>query len=185
MRNIRILIALMIVVSFTQSFTTDGNQDWSLLETKNFKIYFPQKPELRSQILNTQVGELNIDMYMYQVPDTADDSNFAYSLAVTEYPDSLINSNRSEKELIDNFFNNSIGGYTNNVHGKLKSELIIKYDSFPGREIKVEIKEGLAVIRTRMYLVQNKVYMLQVITDIKKDFNRSINRFLNSFVLLQ
>ncbi len=185
MRNLKILVALIILGHLTQSFITNSIQDWTLLETKTFKIYFPQKPELSSKILNTEIGELNINMYMYEVPDKTEDDNLAYSLAVTEYPDSLINSTRSEKELIDIFFNNSVNGYIKNVHGKLMSELKIKYDSFPGREIKVEIKDGLAVIKTRIYLVQNKVYMLQVITDTKKDFNRSTNKFLNSFALLQ
>jgi hypothetical protein len=69
------------------------------------------------------------------------------------------------------------------VHGKLLSEKIIQINGFPGREARIDFRDGLAVITMRAYLVKNKMYILQTITETKKDFNKSIGKFMDSFKL--
>jgi len=175
----KVSLGLLVLTTLTISFINPD--DWFLFETKNYRIYFPQKPTDQSQIINTAIGDLKLNIHMYQVPDSIKDENLIYGLIETEYPDSVINSDK--KEILDNFFRNSIDGSINNVHGKLLTETKIQIDTFPGREIRVDFREGLAVIKMRFYLVKNKMYFLQTITDTKKDFNKSINKFMDSFTL--
>jgi hypothetical protein len=54
---------------------------------------------------------------------------------------------------------------------------------YPGRKFRVDVQNGVAVMTMRAYLVRNKLYMLQVITETKKDLNKSIEKFMNSFSL--
>ena len=180
MKKIDVSIGVFISCILLMSFINPD--DWFLFEAKNCKIYFPQKPTEQSQTIVTAIGELKLNIYMYQVPDNKEDDNLVYGLIESDYPDSLINSNK--KDILDNFFRNSIDGAVNNVHGKLLSESKIQLDSFPGREVRIDFRDGLAVLKMRIYLVRNKMYMEQTITDTKKDFNKSIDRFMDSFKLV-
>lgn len=179
MKTISILIGIFVLASSTMSFVNSDN--WVLFETKSCQIYFPKKPTDHPKILNTAFGELKFNVYMYEVADNENDDNFVYALSEVEYPDSVINSDK--KDLIDKFFRGSIDGVVNNVHGKLLSEFIIQFDGYPGREIDIDCKNGLAIIKMRFYLVKNKMYMMQTLTDTKKDFNKSIMKFMDSFRL--
>jgi hypothetical protein len=181
MKKFRILAGVISLAFLVMSFTSFN--DWFLFETKNCRIYFPKKPNDQPQIIKTAIGELKLNIYMYEVPDSIKDDNLVYGLIITDYPDSVINSDK--KNILDVFFRNSIDGAVSNVHGKLLTESVIQIDGFPGREIRVDFRDGLAVIKMRFYLVKNEMYIIQTITDTKRDFNKSINRFMDSFELIK
>ena len=90
---------------------------------------------------------------------------------------------RTKKEILDDFFKKSIAGSLNNVQGKLLSEKVIELGKYPGREIRVDFQNGLGVIKMRIYLVKNTMFMIQTITDTQKQYNKSVDKFMNSFQL--
>jgi len=157
---------------------------WYLLESEQYgyKIEFPKEPTENPQVVNSVIGELKMNIFMYDASKGSKDDNLVYMVNYTEYPDTLINSEKTD--VLSDFFRNSIDGAVRNVHGKLLSEKEIKIGEYPGREINIDFKDGMAVIRMRLYLVKNKMYMLQTITETKKDFNKSITRFMDSFELI-
>jgi hypothetical protein len=179
MKKIILLAQTFIITALTMSCVAQDN--WISFEGHGYKILFPKKPTDESQDIVTAVGKLKMNNYMYEVPETAADDNLTYGATELLYPDSLINSDRTE--ILDKFFRGSVDGAVGSVHGKLLTETIIQLDGYPGREFRVEVKDGMAVITMRAYLVKNRMYMLQVITDTKRDFNKSIGRFLDSFTL--
>ena len=122
-------------------------------------------------------------IHMYDASSSPKEDNLIYGCIETEYPDSLIQASKDES-YISGLFRGGIDGAVNNVQGKLLSESIISIQGYPGREIKVDFKDGLAIIRMRFYMVKNKMYILQTITLTGKDPNPSINQFFNSFRLL-
>lgn len=63
------------------------------------------------------------------------------------------------------------------MNGKLISETNISLDKYQGREIKIDFKNGLAIIKARFYLVNNTVYIIQTITKTENDNNKSMNSF--------
>ncbi|HEX5150083.1 MAG TPA: hypothetical protein VFW07_01475 [Parafilimonas sp.] len=180
MKKIKATLGMLLLTTLTMSFTDPG--DWILFTTKDCKISFPKKPSEQSQILNTAIGQLQLNIYSYEADDNEKDDNLVYMLMETAYPDSVINSDK--KEMLENFFRKSIDGAVNNVHGKLLTESIIQYEDFPGREVRVDFRDGLAVIKMRFYLVKNKMFVIQTITDTKNDFNKSIDKFMDSFQLV-
>jgi len=179
MKKINALLSAFILSTLIMSFV--HADDWVLFEDGYCKILFPKTPDDQTENTNTAIGALTMHIHMYQVPDGAMDDNFLYGVIETEYPDSVINSNK--KELLDKFFRNSIDGAVKNVNGKLLTETKIQLDGFPGREFRIDFKDGLAVITMRAYLAGNIMYFLQTITPTKKDHNKSIGRFMDSFVL--
>jgi len=158
-------------------------EDWFQCETKSYKILFPKKPAASTQKVNSAIGELTLNLNVYEVPQNETDDNYVYLVNETAYPDSLINS--GSKDLLQTFFRNAIDGAAKNVNGKVISEKDITIQNYPGREVKVDYETARAIIRMRIYLVKNKMFMLQTITDTEKDSNKSITKFMDSFQLVE
>ncbi len=171
---------MLLLACATLSFVL-VTDEWILVETQNCKIYFPQKPTDQSGIVNTALGDLKVAIYTYRAPENVGDDNLAYILSETQYPDSLMNSDKKDK--LDAFFRTSIDGVLNNFHGQLLAESKTAIDGFPGREVRIDIQKGKAVMNMRFYLVRNRMYVLETITNSDKDFNKSIERFMSSFAV--
>jgi hypothetical protein len=154
-------------------------QNWVTVKSHGFITEFPRQPEVDSQILPSAAGNLTLHTFMYE-PSTADD-NLVYGVILTKYPDSLINSGK--EPLIKGIFRGAIDGAVKNTEGKLLSEKEIELEGHPGREVRIDYKSGVAIIKMRMYLVKSTMYVQQVIMELKKENNKTEQRFLNAFKL--
>lgn len=179
MKKFKIITGSLLLAGSLFSFKPAG--EWTIVATESCKIYFPGKPTDRSGMVSTANGDLNVNIYSYNASNVAED-NLAYILTETEYPDSLINSDNKDK--LDAFFKNSIDGIANNFHGKLVSESKTEIKGFPGRQVKLGIQQGKSIMTIRLYLVKNRMYMLEIVTAADKDYNTSINKFMNSFEII-
>lgn len=156
--------------------------EWHQYNTSKFKVLFPKMPTNTVKKVNTEAGEIEMQVYMYNSSKDETDENLIYSVIASEYPKEHIESHIKHDNL-ETFFRNSIDGMVSNVKGKLISESKIILGKFKGREIKIDFKNGLAIIKNRMYLVENNVYLIQTITKTEKENNKSIEKFMNSFEL--
>ena len=158
--------------------------DWFLIKNNDqgYQIEFPKEPSVSVQTVNTKAGPVDMHINMLDLSKKDEDSNMIYLSSFAQYPDSLVHSDR--KEQLSGFFKETLDGLVSSIDGKIISKKDVKIDSYPGKEVKINFQDGMAVIRIRVYLVQNKVYMLQVITKTEKDSNESISKFMNSFSLI-
>src|SRR5665213_3356589 len=177
MKTLKILTGLLFLVFATLSFTP--TDEWIMVKTENCKIFFPQEPTDQSGTVNTAKGDLKVNIYLYKASANTKDDNLAYILTETEYPDSVMNSDKTDQ--LDAFFQKSIDGVVNKFHGKLLSESKTAIDGYPGREVKLDLQNGKAVMNIRFFLVKNRMYILETITTAEKDSNKSIEKFMNSF----
>lgn len=167
------------IVSFT--VVTDN---WVEFRLNGFSASFPKKPEADSQLISSVFGKLRMNSFMYDASADSTDENLVYGVMVTKYPDSLAKAAGS-KAFINGFFDGAIKGSVNSVNGKLLSEKDIELDGYPGREIRIDFQNGLAVIRMRIYMVKKLMFTLQTISYTEKDGNKSMYRFLESFRLVK
>ncbi|HKC68833.1 MAG TPA: hypothetical protein VKG26_11430 [Bacteroidia bacterium] len=175
-----LLFALFLIGMF--AFTKSDS--WYLVESKpfGFKIEFPVKPAEQTKVINSELGELNMNMFLYDASKAKDD-NLVYLASYTEYPKDAVDSDN--KEVQKKMLRSGIDGAVNNVQGKLLSEKIITLDGFEGIEARIDFKNGMAIIKMRMYLVHNKMYILETITETSKESNKSVSKFLDSFKLFK
>lgn len=173
-------LVVFIVVTTIMSFNVYA--DWYTFETPKFKVVFPKSPTHTTKILNSEVGELSMHLYMYNASIDETDENLIYSVGSSEYPKQHIDAHIKQYNL-SAFFKNSIDGMVKNVSGKLLSESKINLENYPGREFKIDFKDGLAIIKTRIYLVDTTVYFIQTITKTEKENNKLIDKFMNSFTI--
>jgi hypothetical protein len=175
--KMKTLFALILVVLSTQ---LSAQATWHTFENDRITIAFPKNPKTTTQAVPTAIGNIDMNIASYDASKNGD-GNFAFVFISSVYPDSLINSNK--KELLQGFFRNSIDGAVNNVGGKLISETEVELNGFPGREVKIDYGNGLAIIFLHLYLVKNNVYFVQTITQKEKEGNADVLRFHQSFKL--
>ena len=179
-------ISLNIILGFflTAISLTAFSQNWDNISPEECKcaILMPGKPEQAKRTINHPAyGKLTMNFAILQPKDSTD-PNLVYMLSYTDYPTGTIHSDSTNT--LESFFASSREGAIANVQGKLLSETIVNLSGYPGRELRINFKNGLALIRCRNYLVKNRLYTIQIITLTENNFNNSINKFLESFKLL-
>ena len=143
-------------------------------------IEFPAEPKKQTQQVDTEIGPLSIDMVMLEQTEGTD-GQYLYAVMTSVYPDSLINSDKTEMH--EKFFRGSIDGAVNNVQGKILSEKIVSLKGYPGRQIAIDYGSGMAVISMTMYLVHNEMIFLQTISKPGEQENAAAAKFYGSFKL--
>ena len=183
MKKFKICFFIIFILVLTTGF--EVRDDWYLLKSDGFQIEFPKEPVSQPQMTNSEIGELKINLFICDESENKNDSNLVYLTGSTVYPDSIVKIINSDKTgVLNDFFRKSVDGTVTGSKGKLLSEKVIEIDNYPGREIKVDLMEGQAVIKMRLYLVKNKLYIIEIITETSKVPNTSIDRFIDSFKLI-
>jgi len=181
-RSVTKLLTISLVVISLMSFVKPEKWFWLVSEEYGYKIEFPEEPVERPKVVNSEIGELKLNVFLYDASLRGKDDNLVYMVNYTEYPVDQIHSNNTE--ILPDLFRNSVEGVVMNVNGELLSEEEIQLGQYPGREIRIDYKNGMAIISMRIYLVENKMYMIQTITETKKEAKKSIDRFMDSFELI-
>ena len=181
-KNYLNLTLILFVLILSSGFISTS--DWFLMKNseQGYQIEFPKEPTASVQTVNTKAGPVDMHINMLDLSKKDVDSNLIYLSSFAQYPDSLVHSDR--KEQLKDFFKETIEGLVGSIDGEILSKKDVKIDSYSGKEVKIDFQDGMAIIRIRVYLVENKVYMLQVITKKENDSNESISKFLNSFSLI-
>lgn len=172
---------LTLFLAMCTVFTVSA-QVWETFKSidHEFSALFPVEPTYQVQKVPSAVGELDMNMYMATVNDP-DADNLLYSVIRSDYPAEMF-SNVND-DFISNVLDGAVNGAVNNVQGKLVSDVSISFNKFPGRSIKIETSMGLLYINA--YLVNNSMFITQVICTPDKDNNSSIKRFQDSFELIK
>jgi hypothetical protein len=154
---------------------------WKLFNSpdEKFRILFPGEPEQFKQNINSQVGPLELRMFMVERKQ----DGVGYAVGYTEYPQTYIDV-LTQKNIIEKALDSAKDGALKNSQGTLLSETKINLGSYAGRELKYT-KPGKIIATHRIYLVENRLYQVIVETKEEKEkiLTKSISGFFNSFKL--
>jgi hypothetical protein len=181
MKNSRAI--LLVCICLTLCSFAAGK--WFAFENKpgNFRIEFPGMPVKSEKIANTPSGPIKMNIFSYD-GDLAEVGNKMYMLMYSDYPEDVISS-KKRRGLVDTFFKNSIDGAVNSIHGKLVSTENADFNKYPGRLVKVLFAEGKGFLDIHFYLVNNRMYMLEVGYQKGQQNAASQQHFFKSFAQLQ
>ena len=160
--------------------------EWRLFTSGKgkFEINFPGDPTPNKQNVETEIGELELNMYVF-TPKPGMDDNFNYVVGFTQYPAYTIDSRYMTGIEVDEFLDQSVQGSAANVNGVVIENVKHKFDSYPGRDFTINVQNGTAIMRGRSYLVNNTLYSINVIEPSKNASNQSTSQFLESFKLIE
>jgi len=157
--------------------------EWYLLKSNelDFEILFPSQPKFSRQTALLETGKQDFNIYYCDSLANSDD-NINYFASQTEYSGSLMKLYESNPDI---YFDNKIRNSTESVHGKIIALKVKNYKNYPGREVRIDFKNGETVILMRIYLVRNKAYVLETMSYASKDYNSSQTKFFESFKLIE
>jgi hypothetical protein len=144
-------------------------------EAGKFSISTPAVMEETQQSVQTPVGPINIHTF------TAESDNAAYVVAYSDYPPEIV-AQTDPTMLLDS----SRDGALNNLGGTLVSEEVIDLEGNPGRSLVIDTATETgdkATINSRIYLVENRLYQVLVVTPEGKEGKVDSASFLESFDL--
>ncbi|RMH74375.1 MAG: hypothetical protein D6680_14975 [Cyanobacteria bacterium J007] len=138
---------------------------------RRFSILMPGIPEEENRSGNNGTSR----MFMLE----KENGNVAYGVGYIEFPnvpDSL--TPVQIDQLLDAARDGGVGNVEN---GRLRQERRISLQNNPGKEFEVQSTQG--IVKTRIYWVEPRLYVILVASSSDRTFPRDADRFLNSFNL--
>jgi hypothetical protein len=148
-------------------------------DKKAFEMTVPGEMKFGENTIFTEMGNLKVTSYMHQA--TTDDDNFIYVINYVDYPEGTFHLD--SLELIQDFFKISISTNIADLEGELVYMSESNYGKYPGTLYRVNYNKGNAILKSKMYLIGDRFYALQVYTLANKSLNPDMDRFLNGFKL--
>ncbi len=93
----------------------------------------------------------------------------------------IINSKKKE---IDDYLQSAVDNLVEMTNGNLFFNKKISFNGYPGREIYFSVPNCIFYFNIKMYLIKNEQYTMTVLTEKDNLLNTSINKFLNSFKII-
>ena len=156
-----------------------GWQEWKTFSSVSggFSILTPGTPIEKQLMQETPMGKIFVTTFRINSKSSS------YFIGYNDYPDDFIRRSNING-LLDGARDGSIG----NLNGRLLTQHNISVNGYPGREYVAEFmfkKPGDSTVKTRAYLVNNRLFQISVMS-IKGEVSvAQQNKFLNSFTLLK
>lgn len=152
----------------------------------SFSVQSPGAFTEKYQELTTDIGDIEVFTLLCQT-DINEHPNFLYLINYYDYPPGFKDGEEEESEadFINNLFNESIDQSVTNLSGNLLySTNITLQDSYEGRLNRISYNDGASIVKSKMFLVDNRFYFIQVYTTKENSLNEPMDEFLDSFQVL-
>jgi hypothetical protein len=160
-----------LVAALTLTAAARAGDDWQEFAKDNFIVQLPGTPSEQTKAIPTPAG--NLDMKLYIV--SSGDSGFVYLVATLELPKGGLAGAGED------FLDGAQSGLVSGAKGKLVKQSKIKLGKHSGRDITAEVFDGKGLLRGHVYLVDQRVYMLVVMTPKDADASAATGKFFDSF----
>ncbi len=158
-------------------------QQWEKFTVKEgrFSVMVPGEMEEKIRHLETKIGTLSYHSFVYQSKEK-DADNLVYIVSYCDYPEHTVHADSTE--LLVDFFDATIESSVESVDGELAYTSDNFMGGYPAKLWRVNYNENAASIKSKACMVGNRYYTVQTVTLIGKGRNRSIEKFMDSFVVL-
>jgi hypothetical protein len=146
-----------------------------------FKMSFPHEPEVLKHVVDSGIIPIRSRLVKYDVGKYKNE-NQSYQLIYSDYNDTIVNSEFKTK-ITDTFLKKVIFDIRDNLKGRIISIEDINYKEYPGKHVHITFDSKNA-LNMKMYLIKSRLYMLRIICDITNDNNPDIDKFFDSFELI-
>lgn len=157
----------------TEGETVVSDQPKYTSEEGNFKISFPGEPTVTSEAVPTDIGDIQMKMFMYEKSREE-----AYMVAYSDYPQEAVDAG-DKKEMLQG----SKEGVVGNIGASVEEEKEIEIDGNPGVYFKAKGPEFATVYK--LYLVKNRLYQVGILKAASYPSDADIKGFLDSFELIR
>lgn len=176
------LIILFLILAFNQKALAQS--EWAKITPKdhNFELLFYQKP---IEALDSTVFQ-GTSLYTYSWEADIEDTlhaNKYYSIHKTTYPSDFIHSD-SLFSVVEGFINSTQSSLLEDDAFTLLSSTLEEKNGFPGKVFKWKNIDTDMHLQFRIYLVNNILFQLSVVSREREEHNLAVNKYFDSFELV-
>ena len=156
---------------------------WSLYtnDAGRYHVLTPQKMETQYKILNTSAGEV----YTYTSFVEWSPQRNMKGVFMINYYDLLDGQHvQNDAELALDLMNTISDELMKVFVGKIVYESDISFPLVHGKLLRLDYNNGQSTMKAKVYIKNNRVYVLQVMADKSWALHESIDKFLDSFEIL-
>lgn len=171
------ILSLILVSSVALSAQEDIWLDYSPSETRyDFSVEVPDSVIMVVDTVATSAGDIVSERYFTRNPY---DSTMYFMINAVHYPDSGLDED-TKMEIVES----SIAEATQQTLGRIVYNEPLKNKGITGRYFKIAYVGDQRYIKGRMFFYQDALYGVQVSHDKEKNLSDSVDRFLDSFSIL-
>ena len=154
----------------------------------NFKISIPGTFQLKSDTIQTDIGDLYLHTFYLQQKKieakgkATTGENLFFTLSIYDYPFSI---HQDSTDLLADFLSTTVESATGGVGGELVYQSDISLNKYHGKIWRIHYNKGKNVIRSKAYLIKNRLYLLSVAVEKKYSLNIKTDRYFESFKFLE
>lgn len=173
----------MVGFYFLSAFTL-FSATWQTFRTieGGFEIQVPATLEHTIQQINTDLGPIDFHTY-YLITENEKKGHFFFQ--VSYYESEALEIPADSLKLIEDFFAATVEQAAISVSGQVLILDEVAYQGlYPGRFWRIHYNGGRSVLKTKAYLVGDRYYSIQVAVDADFSLDDDIDRFMDSFKLI-
>jgi hypothetical protein len=148
-----------------------GQTTWSEFSS----VLMPGTPTEQTQTQDTELGVIDVHSFTFE------QSGVAYLVGYNIFPAAVI-----EVATPGSMLDGARDGQVEAVKGTLVNEQEITMGAYPGRDLEIQIEnsDGTASLRSRIFLVRDRLYQLVVVGPKGQSTSPDTTKFLDSFKLV-
>lgn len=186
MKNIKIFLFLLVTI-FTLSACGSANvvnydgsldnmqADLYVAKNSGFKIDFPGEPKVLNEAVPTEGGDVNVTYYVSE----KEGDGVAYMVTYSKYPQELFDT-LDKTNLLENGLKGGLSLW--NIQAPVEAQ-DITIDGYKGLYYRAD--NGQNFVIANLYLVDNALYQVVVISEKAYVPDNLVNKFMSSFALLR
>jgi hypothetical protein len=172
MRSLILGLGVVLASTLTATAKETGSKTFTSKEGA-FQIKVPTTPKESGELLDTRAGKVTVKSFEGQINDT-----IGYLVSYTDYPKG-VTAMADTNERLDR----GIAALAQGPKTRVVSKKNITLGAIQGREAVIEAMEGKLVIRLRLFLVEDRMYLVLVSTPKAHAGAAEVTDFLDSFKL--
>lgn len=164
--------------------TVLSQADWKKYEydSHQFKIAFYQEPDISVDSSDFNNSPLTNNFWELNIEDPLHD-NLYYSVSKIAYPSGFIHSD-SLFSTVEGFISSTQQSLIGDENFTLLASSLTEKHGYPGKVFKWKSNSNGAFLEFHVYLVENKLFELAVVSRAGKNHNPSLEKFFKSFEII-
>ncbi len=144
---------------------------------QSFEVMSPGEMKNGEKSILTDIGSLQPVTWLHQ--GNAEDSNYLYLISYIDYAEGTFHQDSTE--MINSLLDVSVETQVKTLSGDLVYQSEAPFGLHPGVVFRVSYNNNKAVVKGKMILIRDRLYILQVYTLSERSLNPDMDKFLDSF----
>lgn len=181
MKKNYLMTTLVIILFSTISYAQSNWKEYNY-EEHYFKINFNQEPV--TSIDSSEFNDSPLNTFYWEVePEDSTHENIYYSINLVSYPSDFIHSD-SAFNVVEGFINSTQNSILEDETFSLLSSSLLEKNGYPGKSFKWKNNSNNIFFEYEVYLIENKLFQLSVVSREGQNHNKFIDQFFESFTLM-